>query len=802
MLTTRRMTMVVTVAAAVLLSTTALGACSSSGSHTANSTNVGPPAAAITNTAPFHASGSIDQAYVIGAKPGDHLVLADTANRVVATGTADRLGSLVFPNLTPDLGYTVRHPVGKKVFGTARFTMLAETDVPPQSLYADQHLRQGLNYVRMRDGISLAMTVRLPAGKTLADGPFPTLVEYSGYQVAAPHDLLTSLETSLTGGSGAPASDPLLPATSTAVGSVVAPLLGFAVVSVQMRGSGCSGGAFDLFGLPTVYDGYDAIEAVAAQSWVKGGKVGMAGISFSGITQLFTAGTRPPHLAAIAPMSVTDDVYSGTGYPGGIFNDGFALSWIKERMSDAQPAPQGGQPYAKALVKAGDQQCLANQALRLQTIDALALIQQHPFRDPALFAKRAPSYWMSRIDVPVFLVGQFQDEQTGGHFIESLSKLNDDPNVWISLQNGVHSDSLGPTTITRWVEFLKLFVAHEVPKVPPTILGLSGSLYEFLADASSQPVQQSRFANTTSVTADLAVFRKDPRYRILFDNGADPSLAPGSIGAAWELDFSSWPPKNVQATSYALGTGAALTAAAVDGGPDASNTSAPPPAPSTVSWTPDGAARPAATLPGEGDTTAWLALPPYHWLPVAAGKGLGFTSSVLASDVVIAGPSSLDLYLKSTAPDTDVQVTISDVRPDGLETLVQSGWLRASHRKLDANASTVLDPVPTNLRADAANLPAGKYSLVRVPIYPVAYAFRAGDRIRITIQAPGGDRARWKFDTIDNGSATDTIALGGSMPSTLVLPVIPNAKAAIPLPPCPSDRGQPCRTFAPAGNGG
>ena len=38
--------------------------------------------------------------------------------------------------------------------------------------------------------------------------------------------------------------------------------------------------------------------------------------------------------------------------------------------------------------------------------------------------------------------------------------------MWISLQNGVHVDSLGPDTITRWVEFLKLYVADEVPRVP------------------------------------------------------------------------------------------------------------------------------------------------------------------------------------------------------------------------------------------------------------------------------------------------------------------------------------------------
>ena len=108
-----------------------------------------------------------------------------------------------------------------------------------------------------------------------------------------------------------------------------------------MRGSGCSGGAFDLFDLPTTYDGYDAVETVAAQSWVKGGKVGMGGISFSGITQLFVAGTQPPHLAAISPMSVSDDLYTATGYPGGIFNSGFAKTWVQERMDEAKPAPAG-----------------------------------------------------------------------------------------------------------------------------------------------------------------------------------------------------------------------------------------------------------------------------------------------------------------------------------------------------------------------------------------------------------------------------------------------------------------------------
>ena len=34
---------------------------------------------------------------------------------------------------------------------------------------------------------------------------------------------------------------------------------------------------------------------------------------------------------------------------------GFAQTWIKERMDDAKPAPEGGQPWARALVEAGRQ---------------------------------------------------------------------------------------------------------------------------------------------------------------------------------------------------------------------------------------------------------------------------------------------------------------------------------------------------------------------------------------------------------------------------------------------------------------
>ena len=72
-------------------------------------------------------------------------------------------------------------------------------------------------------------------------------------------------------------------------------------------------------------------------------------------------------------------------------------------------------------------------------------------------------------------------------------------------------------------------------------------------------------------------------------------------------------------------------------------------------------------------------------------------------------------------------MTLTEVRPDGNETYVQNGWLRASHRKLDASASTAIDPVPDAPRGGRRTCLPGEFAPVRVPIFPVAHAFRAGD---------------------------------------------------------------------------
>ena len=730
--------------------------------------------------ADFTGHGSIDQAYLLGGSPGTTALLVDRSGHRVGSGTIDSQGSLIVRDVAPGRGYTFRTVTGTSVTATARFRVLSTHDTHPSTFYSHQHLVAGLNYLTMRDGVSLAATVRLPPGKTLADGPFPTVIEESGYAIAAPHSLIDAE----LGQNGESTSDPLVPDSATIVGSLIAPLLGFATISLQMRGTGCSGGAFDLFDLPTTYDGFDAVQIAAAQPWVANHKVGMVGISFSGISQMFVAGTRPPGLAAIAPMSLTDDLYS-TGFPGGMFNNGFAASWLAERQADAEPAPAGGQEWARVLIEQGDRQCLANQALHGQTQNIQTLLSQASHYVDSLYRQRAPSTWARQVDVPVFVSGAFQDEQTGGQWPAIIGALAHDPRVWATITNGTHIDSLGPGAITRWLEFLDLYVADRVPTPSPTLVALAPLLYQQAAGVPAGAVAPVGFTDEPSLAAARTAFQLQPRVRVLFDNGGG-SAGAGAMQPVWSQDFSAWPPPQATAVSYRLGTGGSLSPRRSASG--------------TVSFRPDPSARPPADLPSG---SAWAALPAYQWVPAAGSDGVGFISAPLTEDVVAVGPASLDLWVESTAADTDLQATVSEVRPDGKELFVQTGELRASDRALDRSASTATGPVPTFAAKTASPLPGGRFTEVRIPIVPFAYAFRAGSRIRISITAPGGDRPAWQFDTYPTGgTVTDAIGLGAHHPSALVLSVVPGITPPDPQPGCPSLRGQPCRTYVAAANGG
>ncbi|WOC12082.1 CocE/NonD family hydrolase [Gordonia sp. MP11Mi] len=722
------------------------------------------PAAWAAPSRSANVGGGVEQAYITDTRPGTALTLVAADGSTVGSGVSDRLGSLLVRHLSPG-SYTW------KGAGIApRSVQVTAVDSPPpnSSLY-HQKMHEGLNYIRMRDGVTLAATVRLPYGKKLSDGPFPTVVEYSGYQNAAPNDLVAGAIGDKVG-----VSDPQAPASSVIVGATLAPqMLGFATVSLQMRGSGCSGGDFGLFDHVTALDGYDAIETIGRQKWAKNNKVGMVGISFSGITQMYTAGTRPPHLAAIAPMSTTGDLYS-TGRPGGIFNKGFAKSWLQERVDDAKPGPSGGQPWVKGRIDGGDKVCAANQKLRLQTQDPFALIDQNPLASAPVYQERSIPEWASKIDVPVFLSGAAQDEQTGPAWVDVLGALTHNPKVWANIINGRHFDSLGPQILSRWAEFLQIFVADEVPRTPPAMAPLGLAVYPAATNAPGQPIPPVRFADSPNLkTAKSRFIAGTPRVRALYGNGAG-SAGAGGLSSPWQKSFRSWPGEAGAERLY-LGGNGKLSATAGSG---------------EISFRPNPVNRPLNTLADASVDTAaaWGTSPNYDWKQAPGQSGLGFISAPLTSDQLMLGDGSVTLNVKSSAPATDLQVTLTEVSASGHETAIGTGVLRSSHRgdgtKPDYTTSRPMTP--------------GLHQMT-IPIHPVMHSFAKGSRIRILISAPGGDLAAWQFDTPRTGGrVVDTIDLSRSF---IKLPVVSHSGMPV-RPQCGSLRGQQCRVYHRAFNGG
>jgi hypothetical protein len=204
-----------------------------------------------------------------------------------------------------------------------------------------------------------------------------------------------------------------------------------------------------------------------------------------------------------------------------------------------------------------------------------------------------------------------------------------------------------------------------------------------------------------------------------------------------------------------------------------------------------------------GDTSTgsgglWTELPQYHWNPNPPGTSVSYMSAPLTAGQVVVGAGAVHVWVRSSTPNVDLQATISEVRPDGKETFVQNGWVRANERKLDPRKSTLLEPVLSLRARDVSPLPRGRFVEVTVPLYYEGHAYRAGSRIKVTISAPGGDTPVWTFgETSPRGRARVEVAFSKQMPSRLILPVVPGVSIPTGLPPCPSLRGEPCRAFTP-----
>ncbi len=714
------------------------------------------------------AKGSVEQVHVFHAKPGKSVKLL-RKGKFVDKDKAGDLGAVVFRKVKPGKGYMVKQ--GRAKAGSVH-VMSTRSAPPSTKIYNQKIPADGYGYLKTRDGTKLALDVHPPQDianllgidiPTPPSGKLPTLIEYAGYGYADPAGPQSGIQ-------------------------LIGNLMGFTVVDVNMRGTGCSGGAFDFFEPLQGLDAYDVIETVARQPWVDGNKVGMMGISYGGISQLFTAQYRPPSLAAISPLSVIDNTQT-TLYPGGLLNTGFAYNWAEERVHDALPAgPDAGQGWAWKRIQEGDQTCKDNQAAHTEAVDLLAKVKRNKFYRPAAADPLDPTKFVHKINVPTFMACQWTDEQTGGHCPTLAAQFTGTGRKWFTYTNGVHTDSLDPETLNRWYDFLKIYVAKQAPIIgSATMQAAAPLLYQEAIGVPGVTLPPDPIQQKPTLAAAKQAFEGQPEVRVLFDNGAGDTPykpVPGYIKG-----FDQFPPKTNVQKSWYLSKGGKM----VQGKAGAKHNKGA----DKFKW--DVKARPATDFTGDtGAGKLWSDHPDYDWSQPVKGKSVSYATKPLSKDTTVLGSGEVQLWVRSQAKNVDLQATVSEVRPDGKETFVQGGWLRTQSRKLDKQESSLGDPVPTYSKSDLQKLKKNKWVKLRVPLYYEGHGYRKGSRIRVTIQAPSGDQPIWAFAksaTHPRGKPWVAIAHDRKHPSRLVLPVTPGVDVPTGYPDCPGLRGEPCRDY-------
>src|SRR2546428_9821061 len=171
-----------------------------------------------------------------------------------------------------------------------------------------------------RDGIRLATNVFVPEGK----GPHPAVL------MRTPYGKDGRSKTAV------PGSNRLQAAQYAS--------RGYALVVQDCRGTGRSEGENVPF-RSDQYDGCDAVEWIARQTW-SNGKVAMVGASALGITTTLAATLHPPHLVCAFVVVTPADIRRDTLYMGGVYRKEMNDGWLRSQGKTDQIAETVGKSIA------------------------------------------------------------------------------------------------------------------------------------------------------------------------------------------------------------------------------------------------------------------------------------------------------------------------------------------------------------------------------------------------------------------------------------------------------------------------
>ncbi|GAA1688205.1 X-Pro dipeptidyl-peptidase [Mycolicibacterium murale] len=481
---------------------------------------------------------------------------------------------------------------------------------------------------------------------------------------------------------------------------------GYVHVIANLRGTGGSGGEFGFFDSQERRDMYDLVEWAAAQPWCDG-NVGMIGISYFAMTQLEAAVQRPPHLKAIFPVAVTADLYEAASHHG-LASSAFITPFLSMMglTSDRSDAFWRRNP---AITAARTILNIPRIHQKFATMNGEAAVTM---MRGLLKLPHSPHPW-DDLWLDAMVRHPLRDP-----WWEDRNLLPLLANVDIPVYLGCDWENVPlhlPSTFTAWKA-----LAHN-PNVRMAMLGKFGLTWPW----ESLHHEALAWYDHWLKGIDTGIMDGPPVRYVL----------PGEEG--WR-ESGTWPPP-ADHRAFALRADGSL---AVDEGE-----------PGTREYLTLGA--------GLNRAKAGPTDPP---------STLTWTSAPLADTLDVVGPIELVLVASATALDTAWMVTLADVDPDGSVTEVTAGWLRASLRTVDEQASAPAAPALPCTQAVA--VPVGEPVRYRIPLVPNARRFQPGHRIQITLASDDQDPAVPAIMNFRHASVGTSSINTVFSSSRLLLPVI------------------------------
>jgi putative CocE/NonD family hydrolase len=503
---------------------------------------------------------------------------------------------------------------------------------------------------------------------------------------------------------------------------------GYACVAQDVRGRFSSDGEWYPFAHESE-DGYDTVEWLAHQPWSTG-MIGMFGASYVGATQMLAAITKPPHLAGLFATVTASDYHENWVYQGGAFEQWFNESWTTRLAKDTMSRQVNNRDKTLDWVNAFP----LDDYRVLDPGDAKALA---PYFHDWLAHPNYDDYWKkwsieanyANIQIPVYHIGAWYDVFLGG-----------------TLRNYAGLKAKAGTEFARQQQRLIVEVG-----------GHAGS---------AEKVGDVDFG-AASVWDQTGLMLR--WYDFLFKNvmngmEKEKPVRVFAMGTNEWRDFDAWPPSSAQTERmYLHSTGKANSSA----GAGSLSTTAPGATETADSYLYD-QANPVQTRGGPLCCSQDLLLPgPKEQSDIEKRTDvLVYSTEPLAQDLDVTGPVTVELYVKSSAVDTDFTAKLVDVHPDGYAQNMTDGIVRMRYR---------------DSREKPELMKPGQIYKITVDLWATSNVFLAGHRLRLEVSSSNYPRFDRNLNTGDpdiahavkKATATNAILHDAAHPSALVISVMP-----------------------------